>query len=106
MDKYFFFFKQTTAYEFRLSRVGSGMCIRDSPCDVGRVEWTDGDGQPHADCWVVNASVGTTAAANWSFNHPNGALRGLKRSSTGLAIAYASLEAVLPHPPDAAITVS
>jgi len=26
----FFFFKQKTAYEFRLSLVGSEMCIRDS----------------------------------------------------------------------------
>jgi len=27
---YFFFFKQKTAYEIRLSLVGSEMCIRDS----------------------------------------------------------------------------
>ncbi len=32
----FFFFKQKTAYEFRLSRVGSEMCIRDkAPADAG-----------------------------------------------------------------------
>jgi len=28
---FFFFFKQKTAYEIRLSLVGSEMCIRDSP---------------------------------------------------------------------------
>ena len=28
---YFFFFKQKTAYEIRLSLVGSEMCIRDRP---------------------------------------------------------------------------
>ena len=29
---FFFFFKQKTAYEIRLSLVGSEMCIRDSTC--------------------------------------------------------------------------
>jgi len=28
---FFFFFKQKTAYEIRLSLVGSEMCIRDRP---------------------------------------------------------------------------
>ena len=31
---FFFFFKQKTAYEIRLSLVGSEMCIRDSPGTV------------------------------------------------------------------------
>jgi len=30
----FFFFKQKTAYEIRLSLVGSEMCIRDSSCTL------------------------------------------------------------------------
>src|SRR5660397_287670 len=32
---FFFFFKQKTAYEIRLSLVGSEMCIRDSSCTWG-----------------------------------------------------------------------
>ena len=33
-DMFFFFFKQKTAYDIRLSLVGSEMCIRDSPEDM------------------------------------------------------------------------
>src|SRR5660397_280954 len=39
---FFFFFKQKTAYEIRLSLVGSEMCIRDSVSNIagGRIDWT------------------------------------------------------------------
>jgi len=47
-----------------------------------------GDGQRHY--WIINASMGLTAEANYFFNHPDRTLRFLKDRSTGAAIAYAA----------------
>jgi diacylglycerol kinase family enzyme len=44
--------------------------------------------------WIVNASIGATARANWLFNHPDPVLRRLKRTSTGAGIMYAAARAI------------
>ena len=44
--------------------------------------------------WIVNASIGATAWANWLFNHPDPVLRRLKRTSTGAGILYAAARAI------------
>jgi diacylglycerol kinase family enzyme len=80
-----------------------------APRDVCRVRWEDGNGggggtdgttrreaaapQPER-YWLLNASIGITAAANHAFNGPSPVLRSLKRASASLAIAWAALTAV------------
>jgi diacylglycerol kinase (ATP) len=70
------------------------------PHDVCRVNYVDARGQARAACWVTNASIGTTAAANWFFNHPDRLLHFLKRTSTAAGIAYAAFATILRHPGD------
>jgi diacylglycerol kinase (ATP) len=70
------------------------------PHDVGRVDYVDARGGSHASYWVANASIGTTAAANWFFNHPDRLLHFLKRTSTAAGIAYAAAATILSHPGD------
>lgn len=60
------------------------------PHDVGVVTYTDAGGVRHTRHWIVNASIGATAEANHFFNHPDGALRVLKRTSTDAGILYAA----------------
>jgi len=60
------------------------------PHDVGVVSYADETGARHARHWIVNASIGATAEANHFFNHPDGVLRALKRTSTDAGILYAA----------------
>jgi diacylglycerol kinase family enzyme len=58
--------------------------------DVGVVAYADESGTRHTRYWIVNASIGATAEANHFFNHPDGVLRLLKRTSTDAGILYAA----------------
>ncbi len=58
--------------------------------DLGVVAYTDETGARRMRYWIVNASIGATAEANHFFNHPDGVLRFLKRTSTDTGILYAA----------------
>jgi diacylglycerol kinase family enzyme len=65
--------------------------------DVCLVTYRDRDGKLRSRNWVINASVGTTAEANYFFNTGNRALRFLKRISPDTGIGYAALRTVAHH---------
>lgn len=67
------------------------------PQDVGRVLYRDENGQQQQRYFLINASLGVTADANWLFNHPDGLLALLKGRSTSLAILYAAVSTILRH---------
>ncbi len=52
--------------------------------------------------WLVNASIGITAEANWAFNHPDPWLARLKRWSPDVAIVWAALRTIVAARPLAA----
>jgi diacylglycerol kinase (ATP) len=58
--------------------------------DVGRLSYEDERGETRVRHWIINASIGTTAEANWFFNHPNALLRLLKQVSPWRGIIYAA----------------
>jgi diacylglycerol kinase (ATP) len=70
----------------------------DSAClrDVGLVSYND-NGNVRTRYFLINASVGVTAAANLLFNNPDRILRVLKTFSTPTAIMYAALKTILRY---------
>lgn len=79
---------------------------RATPRDVCAVRWTDEAGASETGYYIVNASIGITAEANWRFNHPGPVLRALKPVSTGAAITWAALTTIAHCPPlDATLTL-
>lgn len=67
-----------------------------SPRDVGRVVYDDG-GSERTRYFLINASAGATARANFTFNNPDRVLRMLKRFSTDAAILYAAVRTIFLH---------
>jgi diacylglycerol kinase family enzyme len=65
--------------------------------DVCLVKYRDLTGKLRHRHWVINASVGTTAEANYFFNTGNRVLRFLKRVSPWRGIGYAALRTVARH---------
>lgn len=65
-----------------------------TPHDVCVLDYRDPYDGEHRRFWIINASIGTTAEANWFFNRPNAALRWLKAALPGIAKAYAALHAL------------
>ncbi len=65
------------------------------PHDVCVIDYRDPRGSEQRRFWIINASIGTTAEANWFFNRPNAVMRRLKARRGGLAKAYATLHALL-----------
>lgn len=59
--------------------------------DVCLIRYRDAGGRVRTRHWVINASVGTTAEANYFFNTGDRVLRWLKRVSPGRGIGYAAL---------------
>lgn len=62
--------------------------------DVGQVDYTDAAGQRLKKYFLINASLGVTAEANWLFNRKDAFLSLTKSKITGLAIAYAALRTI------------
>ncbi len=86
---------------FRRDRLLAGIPCRTEfgaavPHDVGLLRFEAG-ARLSTRHWIVNASVGLAAEANWFFNQPDALLRGLKRSATGLAIVYAAARTLATH---------
>jgi diacylglycerol kinase (ATP) len=66
-------------------------------CDLGYVEYHNHKGDCQSKYFVVNASFGLTAAANYNFNHPGRVLKFLKATSTSGAIAYTAIDTIFKH---------
>jgi diacylglycerol kinase (ATP) len=65
--------------------------------DVGLLTYEDETGKLCKRHWLVNASIGITAEANFFFNTPDSLLGSLKRSSTNAAILYAALHTIAAY---------
>ncbi len=68
-----------------------------APRDVCRVTFVDECGRTHDRFWIINASVGITAEANWYFNSSAPFLRLLKRHSTACAILYSAFYTIASY---------
>ncbi|MGD0338511.1 MAG: diacylglycerol kinase family protein [Bacteroidota bacterium] len=67
------------------------------PRDVGVITYENGEGNSITCCWIINASIGVTAEANFFFNTPDATLRFLKRASVESAILYAALRSIAAY---------
>lgn len=65
--------------------------------DAGLARFTDNMHHPTDRYFIVNASIGLTAAANWAFNQPDPVLKILKRYSTDTAILYTAARTLWNH---------
>jgi diacylglycerol kinase family enzyme len=74
----------------RLDRTGARLH------DVGRLHFED-EGRDRVRHWINNASIGTTAEANWLFNHPTAVIRLLKRISPWRGIVYTALREIVGY---------
>jgi diacylglycerol kinase (ATP) len=66
--------------------------------DVGMLTYRDQRDELRSRRWLINASIGTTAEANWFFNNPNRPLRVLKRFLPSLGMVYAALRTLFGYP--------
>ena len=62
--------------------------------DVGILTYITGDKKKQQKYWLINASIGITAEANYFFNKPDFILNYLKRTLTRYAIIYAALRTI------------
>ena len=65
--------------------------------DTGMVTYMDDANLEQRKFFIVNASVGVTAKANWNFNNPDYFLRFLKKQKTSSTIVYADNTNVRKH---------
>jgi diacylglycerol kinase (ATP) len=65
--------------------------------DVGLATYYDEYNQYKEQYFIVNASFGVTATANWNFNNPGKILKFLKSNFTGGAILYTAVTTILQH---------
>jgi diacylglycerol kinase (ATP) len=65
--------------------------------DVGKVRYTNGNGQTAIRHFLINAGFGVTAEGNQFFNHPGPFLRLLKRYWTQGAILFTALKTIFSH---------
>lgn len=65
--------------------------------DIGVVDYVNDTGDLNRKYFIVNASFGVTAEANWKFNHPGVVLKWLKRTSTASAILYTAISTIVHH---------
>ncbi len=63
--------------------------------DIGKTEWLDTNGAWQTRYFIVNASLGVTAQANWFFNHGDWFIRFFKYRWTDLAILYTAVRNIL-----------
>ncbi|GAB4038984.1 diacylglycerol/lipid kinase family protein [Spirosoma gilvum] len=65
--------------------------------DVGRVRYTQPDGQPQTRYFLINASLGITAQANYLFNEGDWFIKSMKNRWVGLAIQYTALKTIFSY---------
>ena len=64
--------------------------------DIGVLYFQNGD-QRMTKYFIINASIGVTATANYLFNHPGRILRFLKKYSVDAAIYYSAFRTIMLH---------
>jgi diacylglycerol kinase family enzyme len=62
--------------------------------DIGKITYEDINGDLHTRYFIINASMGITAEANYRFNHPKPVLKFLKRNWVDAAIFYAAVKTI------------
>jgi diacylglycerol kinase (ATP) len=65
--------------------------------DLGLLQYLTDDSIPKQKYFVVNASLGVTAKANYDFNNPGAFLKFLKQNSTATAIVYTAISSILGY---------
>lgn len=63
--------------------------------DIGMVEFEDFKGDFITQYFIINANMGITAAANYSFNHPDKILKFFKKKWMSAAILLAAVKGIL-----------
>lgn len=85
-------------YRTRIGRVPVRLDWRGlTAVDVGQVQFRDPTGRLQQRFFLINASLGVTAAANHFFNHGDTVLRRLKSHWTAGAISYAAIRTILGY---------
>ena len=62
--------------------------------DIGEVQFLNFKGDLETRYFVINANMGVTAFANYSFNHPSKILAYFKMNCTNVAIIYAAMKGI------------
>ncbi|HEY9720529.1 MAG TPA: diacylglycerol kinase family protein [Oscillatoriaceae cyanobacterium] len=62
--------------------------------DLGRADWIAPGGERGTSYFLLNSSMGATAAGNYDYNHPTGLLALFKGLNTDLAIQWATLRTI------------
>jgi len=65
--------------------------------DIGVAKYVAENGISMEKYFIINASIGVTAQANWNFNNPSALLKYVKSKSSSLAIFYTALRTILKH---------
>lgn len=65
--------------------------------DVGVVSYSNNKSREYKKYFIVNASFGVTAEANWKFNHPDLFLKFLKKYFSEAAIGYTAISTILKY---------
>jgi diacylglycerol kinase (ATP) len=65
--------------------------------DVGMATYSNNVAKDQKKYFIVNASFGVTATANWNFNTPGPMLKFLKKNNTGAAIVYTAISTILGY---------
>ena len=65
--------------------------------DIGKVCYLNEDNTSQQKYFIVNASLGVTAKANYNFNNPGAVLRFLKKNATTAAISYTAVNTIIRH---------
>jgi len=65
--------------------------------DVGHITYLNEQNEFREQYFIVNASIGVTAEANWNFNNPGKVLKFLKKYNTTAAILHTAVQTILMH---------
>lgn len=86
--------------------MNSGSLINGIPCkvdftntterDIGCITYVHNERRINK-YFLINASIGVTAEANYFFNHPNFILNLFKRMNTGAAIIYSAIRTIMRY---------
>lgn len=65
--------------------------------DIGIAKYVGENGISLEKYFIINASIGVTAQANWNFNNPSALLKYFKSKSSNLAIYYTAISTILKY---------
>lgn len=86
-------------FENRINKIPVRINYQGEVCwhDLGLLTYLDKAGNTQNQYFVINASFGVTAEANWNFNNPDRILQYLKSHFTDLAILYTAVKTILTY---------